>query len=166
MTERDAEGPEADRPPEWQREAAREKLESVIDAAAPGASVAFRSTDFGPGGGALGFSYRNGSLTVEYKTAVNAADGHPDTTAATNELAELNDHTPLSRAGEEYAAVERSAIEAVADTVADIPGKEALEPVTVWPVTNEPGLYRVGYEIRDKEFLYAVAFKIPATALN
>jgi len=162
MTERDAEGPGADRPPEGQREAAREKLESVIDAAAPGASVAFRSTDFGPGDGALGFSYRNGSLMVEYQAAVNAADGHPDTTAATNELMELNDHTPLSRAGEEYAAVARSAI----DTVADIPGTEALEPVTVWPVTNEPGLYRVGYEIRDKEFLYAVAFKIPPAALE
>ena len=51
-------------------------------------------------------------------------------------------------------------------SVTTAPVVEALEPVTVWPVANDPGLYRVGYEIRDKEFLYAVAFKIPATALN
>ena len=166
MTDREPGGNGGEWPSAAQRESARSLLESVISTAAPGGTVEFRSTGYGPSGDELGFSYRNGSLMVEYKAAVNAADGHPDTIAATNELAELNDHTPLSRAGEEYAAVERSAIEAVADTVADIPGKEALEPVTVWPVTNEPGLYRVGYEIRDKEFLYAVAFKIPATALN
>jgi hypothetical protein len=103
---------------------------------------------------------------VEFQASVNAAGAHPDTTAATDELMQLDDYTPLSEAGEEYAAVERSAIGVVVDTVANIPDREALEPVTVWPVTDDPGLYRVGYEIRDKEFLYAVAFTIPATALE
>ena len=41
-----------------------------------------------------------------------------------------------------------------------------LEPVTVRPVANEPSLYRVGYEIREKEFLYAVTFKIPSDAMQ
>jgi len=44
---------------------------------------------------------------------------------------QLDDYTPLSEAGEEYAAVERSAIGVVVDTVANIPDREALEPVTV-----------------------------------
>lgn len=153
-------------PPEQQREAARSLLESVIDAASPGGAAPFRDTDFGPSGGTLGFSYRNGSLMVEYRTDVNAADAHPDTTAATSELMELNDHTALSAAGEPYLAVERSAVELVAETVTGAADTSALEPVTVWPVTNDPGLYRVGYEIRSKEFLYATAFKIPPSALG
>ncbi|WP_254838169.1 hypothetical protein [Natronomonas marina] len=153
-------------PPEQQREAARSLLESVVDTASPGATVSFRNTDFGPSNGTLGFSYRNGSLMVEYQADVNAADSHPDTTAATSELMELNDHTPLSAAGEPYAAVQRSAVELVADTVAGAPDAAALEPVTVWPVTNDPGLYRVGYEVPSREFLYAVAFKIPPSAME
>jgi hypothetical protein len=38
--------------------------------------------------------------------------------------------------------------------------------VTVWPVSNEPGLYRVGFEVPSREFLYAVAFKIPPAAFE
>jgi hypothetical protein len=105
-------------------------------------------------------------VMVEYQADVNAADARPDTTAATSELMELNDHTPLSAAGEPYAAVQRSAVELVADTVAGAPDAAALEPVTVWPVTNDPGLYRVGYEVPSREFLYAVAFKIPPSAME
>lgn len=155
------EGPSAD-----QTQAARELLESVIDAVSPGATVPFRSTAFGPSGGSLGFSYRNGSVMVEYQVDVDAADSRPNTAAATGDLVELDDHTPLSDAGPEWTTVERSAIGLIADTVTGAPDESALEPVTVWPVTNEPGLYRVGYEIPNREYLYAVAFKIPPSALG
>ena len=144
---------------------ARSILESVMDNATPGGSVPFSSTEFGPGGGALGFGYRSGSVMVEYQDDVNAADAHPDTTVASSELMELDDHTPLSNAGAPYAAIERSALELVTDAVTGEPNPEALQPVTVWPVANEPGLYRVGYEVPTREFLYAVAFKIPPSAL-
>jgi hypothetical protein len=155
-----------DHPSDEHRESARSILESVIDNAAPGGSVAYRSTEFGSSGGALGFGYRNGSLMVEYQDGVNAADGRPETTAASAELIELDDHTPLSNASQTYATLERSALQLIADTVTGASEPEALEPVTVWPVSNEPGLYRVGYEIPSREFLYAVAFKIPPSALD
>lgn len=160
----DSDGTGEGAPSEQQQAAARSILESVVDMVSPGATVPFESTDYGPSG-ELGFSYRNGSLMVEYQTDVDAADSPPDTAAAASELVELNDHTPLSAADEPYPAVERSAVELVAETVTDVPSADALEPVTVWPVANDPGLYRVGFEIRSKEFLYAVAFKIPPSAL-
>jgi hypothetical protein len=153
-------------PSDDQRDAARSILESVIDNAAPGGSVPYRSTAFGPGGGALGFGYRSGSLMVEYQDDVNAADDSPATTAATAELVELDDHTPLSNAGTDYVTLQRSILELIAETVTGTPDPQALEPVTVWPVANEPGLYRVGYEVPSREFLYAIAFKIPASALG
>lgn len=153
-------------PAEDQRRAARSLLESVIDAVSPGATVPFRSTEFGPSGAALGFSYRNGSVMVEYQADVDAADSSPNTAAATGDLVELDDHTPLSDAGPEWATVERSAMGLIADTVTGAPDESALAPVTVWPVTNDPGLYRVGYEIPSREFLYAAAFKIPPAALE
>ena len=145
---------------------ARSILESVLDNATPGGSVPFNSTEFGPGGGALGFGYRSGSVMVEYQDDVNAAHAHPDTTVASSELMELDDLTPLSNAGTEYAALEGSVLELLAETVTGSQNPEALEPVTVWPVSNEPGLYRVGYDIPSREFLYAVAFKIPASAFE
>jgi len=166
MTDRDAGGYRSGGPSEAHREAARSLLEEVTEAATPGATVPFRSTEFGPSGAELGFSYRNRSLMVEYQTEANAADGHPDTAAASSELMELNDHTRLPAAGRPYDAIESIALELVADTVAAAPVTEALEPVTVWPVASDPGLYRVGYEIREKEFLYAVAFKIPPDAMQ
>ena len=166
MTDRDAGGYRSGELSEAHREDARSLLEDVTEAADPGGAVPFRSTEFGPSSGELGFSYRNGSLMVEYQTEANAADSHPDTAAAASELMELNDHTPLPAAGRPYDAVESAALELVAGTVAAAPVVEALEPVTVWPVANDPGLYRVGYEIREKEFLYAVAFKIPSDAMQ
>jgi len=166
MVEGNPDGPSGGGPPDRQRESARSLLESVVDTAAPGGTVEFRSTDYGPSNGTLGFSYRDGSLMVEYQDDVNAAGAHPDTTAASSKLMELNDHTPLSAADEEYAAVEQSVIELVAETVADVSDEAALEPVTVWPVANDPGLYRVGYEITEREFLYAVAFKILPSAMK
>ena len=164
MTDRDAGGYRSGELSEAHREAARSLLEDVIEAADPGGAVPFRSTEFGPWSGELGFSYRNGSLMIEYRTEANAADGHPDTAAAASELMELNDHTPLPAAGEPYRAVESTALELVADTVAAAAAREALEPVTVWPVANDPGLYRVGYETQENEFIYAVAFKISLEA--
>ena len=79
---------------------------------------------------------------------------------------ELNDYTPLPAAGRPYDAVESAAIELVAGTVAAAPVTEALEPVIVWPVANDSGLYRVGYEIRDTEYFYAVAFEISPDAMQ
>ena len=151
--------------PEDQRDAARSLLASVIDNVTPTEDVPYCSTEFGRGG-ALGFGYRRGSLIVEYHAEVNAAEVIPETNAATAELVELDDHTPLSNAGAPYAAIERTALELVTDAVTGEPNPEALEPVTVWPVANEPGLYRVGYEVPTREFLYAVAFKIPPSALT
>lgn len=153
-------------PPDHQRESARSILQSVIDSAGPGGSVPFRSTDFGDTGGDIGFGYRSGSLMVEYQDDVNAADTRPDTTVATSDLMELDDHTPLSAAGEPYATLQRNVLELIAETVTGSPDAAALEPVTVWPVANEPGLYRVGYEIPTREFLYAGAFRIPPSALQ
>lgn len=154
-------------PTEEQHQAARSLLESVIeDASTPGATVPFRSTGFGPSGGELGFGYRDGSVMVEYQADVNAADARPNTAAASGDLLELDDHTPLSDAGTEWATVERTAMGLIADTVTGAPDESALKPVTVWPVANQPGLYRVGYEIPTREFLYAVAFKIPPAALE
>jgi len=152
--------------PAEQRESARSILRSVIESAAPGSNVAFRSTEFGSGGGRLGFGYRSGSLMVEYQDDVNAADSRPDTTLATSQLMELDDHTPLSAAGPPYDALERTALELIADTVTGSTEAAALDPVTVWPVANEPGLYRVGYEIPSREFLYAGGFRIPPSALQ
>lgn len=152
--------------PEHQVESARSILTSVIESAAPGGNVPFRSTDFGHRSGALGFGYRNGSLMVEYQGVVQAAGGRPDTQDATGDLVELDDHTPLSAAGAAYETIERVTLEQIADTVVGAPDPTALEPVTVWPVANEPGLYRVGYRIRSREFLYSVAFKIPPAALQ
>ena len=166
MTDRDAGGYRSGELLEAHREAARSLLEDIIEAADPGGAMPFRSTEFGPSDGELGFNYRNGSLMVEYRTEVNAAEGHPDTAAAASELMELNDHTPLPAAGRPYDAVESTALELVAATVAAAPVTEALEPVTVWPVTSDPGLYRVGYETQENEFLYAVAFKIPSDAMQ
>lgn len=152
--------------PEQQVESARSILASVIENATSGGSVPFRSTDFGHRGGALGFGYRNGSLMVEYQGDVQAAGSRPETDAATGDLVELDDHTPLSAAGAAYETIERVTLELIADTVVGSPDPTALEPVTVWPVANEPGLYRVGYQIPTREFLYSVAFKIPPTALQ
>ena len=151
--------------PEDQRDSARSLLESVLDNVTPTENVPYCSTEFGRSGGALGFGYRRGSLLVEYHAEVNAAEAIPETNPATAELVELDDHTPLSNAGAEYAALERSALELVTDAVTGEPNPEALQPVTVWPVASEPGLYRVGYEVPTREFLYAVAFKIPPSAL-
>ena len=151
--------------PKDQRDAARSLLESVLDNVTPTETVPYCSTGFGRSGGALGFGYRRGSLLVEYNAEVNAAEAIPETNPATAELVELDDHTPLSNAGAPYAAIERCALELVTDAVTGEPNPEALEPVTVWPVANEPGLYRVGYEVPTREFLYAVAFKIPPSAL-
>jgi hypothetical protein len=153
-------------PSEDQLASARSILGSVMDDATPGGSVPFTSTEFGPGGGKLGFGYRSGSLMTEYQDDANAADAHPDPTLAASDLMELDDHTPLSDAGTEYAAVERTVLELTADTVTGTPNPESLEPVTVWPVSNEPGLYRVGFEVPSREFLYAVAFKIPPAAFE
>jgi hypothetical protein len=166
MTNRDLENDGSERPSAAQQESARSLLESVIETADPGGTVPFRSTGYGPSGGELGFSYRNDSLMVEYQTVANAADSVPDVTAASSELIELNDHAPLPAAGEPYGAVESSALELVAGTVIGDAAREALEPVTIWPVANDPGLYRVGYENQEKEFLYAVAFKIPLEAMQ
>ena len=166
MTNRDPENDGGERPSAAQQESARSLLETVIETANPGGTVPFRSTGYGPSGGELGFSYRNDSLMVEYQTVANAADSVPDVTAASSELIELNDHAPLPAAGEPYGAVESSALELVADTVIGTAAGEALEPVTIWPVANDPGLYRVGYENQEKEFLYAVAFKIPLEAMQ
>ena len=166
MTNRDPENDGGEQPSAAQQESARSLLETVIETADPGDTVPFRSTRYGPSGGELGFSHRNGSLMVEYQTVANAADSVPDVTAASSELMELNDHTPLPAAGEPYRAVESSALELVADTVVATAAREALEPVTVWPVANDPGLYRVGYETQENEFLYAVAFKIPLEAMQ
>ena len=164
MTNRDPENDGGEQPSAAQQESARSLLKTVIETADPGGTVPFRSTGYGPSGGELGFSYRNWSLMIEYRTEANAADGHPDTAAAASELMELNDHTPLPAAGEPYRAVESTALELVADTVAAAAAREALEPVTVWPVANDPGLYRVGYETQENEFIYAVAFKISLEA--
>ncbi len=152
--------------PEHHVESARSILASVIENAAPGGTVPFRSTEYGLRSGALGFGYRSGSLMVEYQGDVDAAGSRPDTTAASSDLVELDDHTPLSAAGEVYEVLERTALELIAETVVGSPDRSALEPVTVWPVANEPGLYRVGYEIPSREFLYSVAFKIPSSALQ
>ena len=154
------------RPPDHQRESARSLLESVVGRVAPGATVPFRDTDYGPGNGSLGFSYRDGSLMVEYQARVNAADTLPETTGVTDGLVELTDHAPLSAAGDPYDAVERSVIEDVTETVPTVPDAAALEPVTAWPVAGDPGLYRVGFEANSVEFLYAVAFRIPPSALE
>lgn len=162
----DSNGVGNDGPSEAERQAARSLLESVITGASPGATVPFDSTAFGPAGGELGFSYRNGSVMVEYQADVNAADTKADSAAAAGELVELDDHTPLSNAGPAWATVERSVMGLIADTITGAPDESALEPVTVWPVANEPGLYRVGYEIPNREYLYAVAFKIPPSALE
>ena len=154
------------RPSAHQRESARSLLESVIERVAPGATVPFRSTDYGPGNGSLGFSYRDGSLMVEYQAGVNAAGSVPETTGVADGLVELTDHAPLSAAGDPYDAVERSVIEDVTETVPTVPDAAALEPVTAWPVAGDPGLYRVGFEAGSVEFLYAVAFRIPPSALE
>ena len=154
------------RPPDHQRESARSLLESVVKRVAPDATVPLRSTDYGPEDGSLGFSYRDGSLMVEYQTRVNAADTLPETTGVADGLVELTDHTSLSAAGDPYDAVERSVIEDITETVPAVPDATALEPVTAWPVAGDPGLYRVGFEAGSVEFLYAVAFRIPPSALE
>ena len=161
----DANG-EKSRLPNHQRESARSLLESVVERTAPGATVPFRDTNYGPENGSLGFSYRDGSLMVEYQANVNAADSLPETTGTGGGLVELADHTPLSAAGDPYDAVERSVIEDVTETVPAVPDATALEPVTAWPVAGDPGLYRVGFEASSVEFLYAVAFRIPPSALE
>ncbi len=163
MTDTDGWGD--DRPPEGQRESARSLLESVVGSASPGATVPFRSTDYGPDDGSLGFSYRDGSLMVEFQATANAAGSLPETTGSGG-LVELSDHTPLSAAGDPYDAVERSVIDVVAGAVPTVPDASALEPVTAWPVAGDPGLYRVGFEADSIEFLYAVAFRIPPSALE
>lgn len=162
----DSNGLGAGGPTDEQRSAARSILEDVIERAAPGGTVPFRETDFGPSGGVIGFSYRNGSLMVEYQADVDAADDRPSASAAAGDLVELDDHTPLSEAGGEWATVERSAMGLIADTVTGAPDESALAPVAVWPVANEPGLYRVGYETESHEFLYAIGLRIPPSALE
>ena len=118
MTDRDAGGYRSGELSEVHRKAARSLLEDIIEAADPDGAVPFRSTEFDPLSGELGFSYRNGSLMIEYQTEANAADSHPDTAATASELMELNDHTPLPTAGRPYDAAESAALELVAATVA------------------------------------------------
>lgn len=151
---------------EQQQQAARTLLESVVEAAAEGGNVEFRSVEYGPKPGTLGFNYRRGTLMVEFQTKTNAGETIPDERPTNTGLVELGDHTPLGAASDRYEAVERRITETVAEAVVDFPRPEALDPVTVWPVASEAGLYRVGFDPGRREFLYAVSFKIPVSALE
>lgn len=152
--------------PEQHQQAASELLESIGDEATGANSVGVRSTEYGPNGGELGFTYRRSTLTVEFQTGTNAAGSTPNIETAESGLVELDDNTPLGAAGERYALLEQQIIETVAEAVIGFPRGEELDPVTMWPVANDAGLYRVGYVPKHRDFLYAASFKIPASELG
>lgn len=149
-----------------QRRAAAELLESVVGSIAAGDDVPFRSVEFGPGSDRLGFNVRRGSLLVEYQTRTNALEETPKLSGAGGGLVDISRHVPLRDAGERFARLEESVVDIVADAVPAVPVPEALNPVTVWPVADEAGLYLVGFDVRRKRFLYSAAFRIPASAMR
>lgn len=151
---------------EHQRQSAMEVLESLLEDIAGDGPANFRSVEYGSGSEELGFNARRGSVMVEFRTRANAADETPDMTQRMGGLVDLSDHTPLREAGEKYATLERDVIELVAETIPGVPSADALDPVTVWPVTSEAGLYRVGFDLQAKTYLYAAAFKIPASTMG
>lgn len=148
-----------------QRREAAELLESVVESIAAGENVPFRSVPYGPGAGELGFNVRRGSLMVEYQTRRNALEETPGLSGAGGGLVEISQHVPLREAGDRYARLEESVVDIVASAVPGVPVPEALDPVTVWPVTDEAGLYLVGFDADRKRFLYSAAFKIPASSM-
>ena len=151
--------------PDRQRRDAREQLESVVEAVADGRQVPFESVEFGPTGGELGFNVRRGSLLAEYKTRTNPLEETPDLGSASGGLVDIAEHVPLREAGDEYARVEECVVDLVVETVESVPAPEALDAVTVWPVTRAAGLYLVGFDATRKKFIYAGAFKIPPSAM-
>lgn len=151
--------------PAEQRREATALLESVVESIAAGDPVPFRSVEFGPGSGRLGFNVRRGSLLVEYQTRTNALEETPEVSGGGG-LVDISRHVPLRDAGERFARLEESVVDIVADAVPAVPVREALDPVTVWPVTDEAGLYLVGFDVERKRFLYSAAFRIPASAMQ
>lgn len=152
--------------PAEQRREATELLESVVESIATGDHVPFRSVEFGPASDQLGFNVRRGSLLVEYQTRTNALEESPDFSAAAGGLVDISRHVPLGDAGERFARLEESVVDIVAEAVPAVPVPEALDPVTVWPVADEAGLYLVGFDVERKRFLYSAAFRIPASAMQ
>ena len=98
ITDRGAGGYRSGGPSEAHRETARLLLEDSLRPPTPTARCRSGAPSSAPSRAELGFSYRNGSLMIKYRTEVNAAEGHPDTAAAASELMELDDHTPLPTA--------------------------------------------------------------------
>lgn len=136
----------------------------MVESIAAGDRVPFRSVEFGPGSGELGFNVRRGSLLVEYQTRTNLLEETPDVSRAGGGLVDISKHVPLREAGEQYASLEESVVDIVAEAVPAVPVPEALDPVTVWPVTGRAGLYLVGFDADRRRFLYSAAFRIPASA--
>lgn len=141
-------------------------LQTVLEKVGTGGSVSYHCTEFDRLGDTVGFAYRNRSLMIEYQTSANAAGDRPSPDATTGTLVELEDHAPLSDASTRYAGVESDLLDLVADTVPAVAARMALGPVTIWPVQDAPGLYRVGYDIGTEQFLYSVAFRLPPDTLQ
>lgn len=148
-----------------QRRDAVELLESVVESVTAGGPTPFRSVEFGPNGGELGFDVRRGSLIVEYQTRTNALEETPEFDATNGGLVDISEHVPLAEAGEEYAQVEDQVVDLVASAVPAVPVPEALDAVMVWPVPDEAGLYLVGFDTGRKKFIYAGGFRIPPSAM-
>lgn len=148
-----------------QRRDATELLETVVESVTSGGPTRFRSVEFGPNGGELGFDVRQGSLIVEYQTRTNALDERPEPSAAGGGLVDISEHVPLGDAGEEYARLEESVVELVASVVPAVPVPDALDAVMVWPTAGEAGLYLVGFDTDRKKFIYAGGFRIPPSAM-
>lgn len=148
-----------------QRRDALELLESVVESVTAGGPTPFRSVEFGPNGGELGFDVRRGSLIVEYQTRTNALDETPDFAATDGGLVDISEHVPLAEAGEAYAQLEADVVDLVASAVPAVPASEALDAVMVWPVPDEAGLYLVGFDTGRKKFIYAGGFRIPPSAM-
>jgi len=166
MEEAGADGGSAEVLSGQQRLDLRTLVEGFVDTAASTRDVQYRSVDVGLGGDQVGVNYRRGGLMLEYQTTTNAGGDVSDLTSNSGTLVDLEDHTPLRKASERYEAIETTVLETVAKTVVGVPEASVLDPVVVWPVTSEAGLYRVGFDRQQRHFLYAAAFKIPDSVLE